>query len=889
MSNQTDSLNTALAGRYRIEREIGAGGMATVYLAHDVKHDRRVALKVLKPELGAVLGVERFLAEIKVTANLQHPNLLPLFDSGEADGLLFYVMPFVEGETLRSRLEREKQLPVDEAIRIASAIAGALDYAHRCKVIHRDLKPENILVQEGQPLIADFGIALAVSNAGGARVTQTGLSLGTPQYMSPEQAAGERTVDGRADIYALGAVTYEMLVGDPPHVASTAQAVIAKVLAEKPGSVRTSRPNVPPYVDAAIGRALEKLAADRFTTAKEFVDALEGRGPLSAGRYAGPGGPRPRRRDPVVLALVALVGMSAAVAGWQWTIAHRRLPEPVIRFAFNLPDFISRGLPVGSSVAISQDGRVIAYLSGSASGSSQQVFVRSADDLIARPVPGTELTQVLCLSPDGKWLAFWSNGQLQKVAIDGGTPLPLGRGTLDAFRGASWSSRGVIVAAIDKRLVTIPDSGGQFRPVKATGTTPVEKLESYPLVLADGQTVLYAGTDATEIERRTISAVSLSSGKRTRLGVAGTYPLGVVDGFLVYATSTSRVMAVAFDEQRLHVTGTPFQVGSSTASSVDGAPAAALSASGTLVYQDGTRTSDVVLVDAHGGARTLLAESRSYGYPRFSPDGKRIAFSIENDSRRDVWLYDLQAQTLVKFTDDGLSERPEWTPEGKRVVYRTGVASGGASTIWSRPADMSTAPSMLVTNGNFRTLWEAVVTPDGRGLVLQRDDIGLGTGADVVYRSMSGDTATVVISATKADENEARVSPDGRWVAFRTDVSGTNQVVVQPLRGLGGQVVVSTTAGTEPVWSRDGRKLYYRDGKQLVEVAFTAPAEFKVTSRTPLFADQFLLAAAPHANYDVSPDGTGFLMLRPKEGRQLVYVHHWSAELRRQASTQAQK
>src|SRR5437868_4079424 len=230
-------LNNTLAGRYAIEREIGAGGMATVYLARDLRHQRNVALKVLNPELGAVLGVERFLSEIKVTANLQHPNLLPLFDSGEAEGLLFYVMPYVQGESLRARLEREKQLPVDEAIRISTAVASALDYAHRHGVIHRDLKPENILMHEGQPLIADFGIALAVSNAGGSRITQTGLSLGTPQYMSPEQATGDRAVDGRSDIYSLGAVLYEMLVGEPPHTGATSQAIIARVLTDKPRHV----------------------------------------------------------------------------------------------------------------------------------------------------------------------------------------------------------------------------------------------------------------------------------------------------------------------------------------------------------------------------------------------------------------------------------------------------------------------------------------------------------------------------------------------------------------------------------------------------------------------------------------------------------------------------
>src|SRR5678816_3485984 len=310
-----DRLTVSLADRYTIDHEIGAGGMATVYLAHDMRHDRNVALKVLNPDLGAVLGVKRFLSEIKVTADLQHPNLLPLFDSGEAEGLLYYVMPYIEGESLRSRLDREKQLPIDEAIRISIAIANALQYAHSHGVIHRDLKPENILIQEGQPVIADFGIALAVSKAGGNRITQTGLSLGTPAYMSPEQATGDRVIDGRSDIYSLGAVAYEMLTGEPPHTGNTSQAVIARMLTEKPRPIRTTREAVPEYVEAAVQRALEKLPADRFASVKEYAEGLQGRGDFtsattfSAERLASV---RKRRAllerftDPLVLSLAAL-------------------------------------------------------------------------------------------------------------------------------------------------------------------------------------------------------------------------------------------------------------------------------------------------------------------------------------------------------------------------------------------------------------------------------------------------------------------------------------------------------------------------------------------------------------------------------------------------------
>jgi serine/threonine-protein kinase len=303
----------ALADRYRIERELGAGGMATVYLAYDLKHDRKVAIKVLKPELAAVLGAERFLSEIKVTANLQHPNLLPLFDSGEADELLYYVMPYIEGETLRERLQREQQLPVDETVRLVALIAGALDFAHARGVIHRDLKPENILLQAGQPVIADFGIALAVSNAGGERVTRTGISLGTPHYMSPEQAAGDRAVDARSDQYALAALTYEMLTGEPPHTGATAQVIIARLMTETPRSITSARPAASKGIDAAVQRALSKTPADRFPTCGDFARALV----ADAAIVAMP------QRSRVRVAVGVLAAAAVVTAGVAW---QRRAP-----------------------------------------------------------------------------------------------------------------------------------------------------------------------------------------------------------------------------------------------------------------------------------------------------------------------------------------------------------------------------------------------------------------------------------------------------------------------------------------------------------------------------------------------------------------------------------
>jgi len=319
-----DRLATALSRSYRLERELGQGGMATVYLAEDLKHKRQVAVKVLKPELGAVLGAERFVNEIRTTANLQHPNLLPLFDSGEADGFLFYVMPYVEGETLRARLEAEPQLPVDETVRLIALLAGALDFAHARGVVHRDLKPENILLQAGQPVIADFGIALAVAQAGGERVTQTGLSLGTPHYMSPEQAAGTPTVDARSDQYAPGATAYEMLTGEPPHTGPTTPAIVARLMTERPRDSRATRPAVPAGVDAAIQRALEKSPADRFPSCGAFAEALAAgaRAPAAtpgvtpnATPLAAASGAR-RLVIGAVLALIAVASIVGAVIKW---------------------------------------------------------------------------------------------------------------------------------------------------------------------------------------------------------------------------------------------------------------------------------------------------------------------------------------------------------------------------------------------------------------------------------------------------------------------------------------------------------------------------------------------------------------------------------------------
>ena len=392
MTTPPDRLTAALADRYAIQGELGQGGMATVYLAQDIKHDRKVAVKVLRPDLAAVLGAERFLQEIKVTANLQHPHILPLHDSGEADSFLYYVMPYVEGESLRETLVREKQLSVDQTIAITKAVASALDYAHRHEVIHRDIKPENILLQDGQPLVADFGIALAISAAGGTRLTETGLSLGTPHYMSPEQATADRELDARSDIYSLASVTYEMLAGQPPHTAASAQAVVAKILAEEPQPVTVHRKSVPPHVEATIHKALSKLPADRFHDAAKFAEALTS--PAVAAEFATT--TTVGRIAPVLHTrpLWAAVAVMTIFAAWGWLRSPRgdETRDPLATFIVPILSSQQVAEAPGNSVAISPDGATILHVGVSPEG--RQLYARPLGELHARLVSGTKAKEV---------------------------------------------------------------------------------------------------------------------------------------------------------------------------------------------------------------------------------------------------------------------------------------------------------------------------------------------------------------------------------------------------------------------------------------------------------------------------------------------------------------
>ncbi len=881
----TDTLAAALGSSYRVEHELGQGGMATVYLAQDLKHDRKVAVKVLRPELAAVIGAARFLREIKTIATLQHPHILGLIDSGEVDGTAYYVMPYVEGESLRDRLRREKQLPIPDAVQIATEVAGALDYAHRHGVIHRDIKPENILLHDGAALVADFGIALAASKGGGARMTETGMSLGTPHYMAPEQAMGDRDITARADVYALGATTYEMLVGDPPFTGSTAQAIVAKVMTERPRPIYPQRDTVPPAVEQAVLTALEKLPADRFATAAQFADALHpgaataasarrtGAPLRGAGATSAPLGAR--LRDPMVLALGAVAIAAIVLAAWERR-PRTRETAAVVRFTIPASPSARTNVLGFNVLNVSPDGRTLLY-AGQGSARHEELVIRSLDEVASRPLPGTEDAGQPSFSPDGRWVVFVRGNQLYKVSVDGGNPQVVGN-VPGSFAGASWSKSGVLVVAGNRTLYEIPESGGALREF---GTRPAgQGFSVAPFVVDSAHCVIYASQATATPTSSKIAIASLATGAATVLDLPGIQPVGLIDNNLIYATVDGTIMAVPIDLAKRRLLGAPVQLLDNVVVNNSTGLARAAYAHGTLIYQTGTQLSQLVMVGRGDSVRTVLADRRDYSFPRLSPDGRRIAVTIGAGGRRDVWLDELASGTLTRLTSDGsTNERPEWSPDGTHVLYRSD--RGARTGIYWRPADLSAGATQLDLGHHF-DVYEAVMSPDSRYIAFQLDTLG----ADIYYQAVSGDSTPHPIATNpSAVEIMPRISPNGQWIAFTTDESGRNEVVVQPFPGPGGRVQVSVTGGTEPVWSRDGRRLFYRgDGFLMAATVGPGPA-FAVVRRDTLLTDTYMFAANPHANYDVMPDGTHFIFLEGANSGELVVVSNWDAVVRARVKT----
>ncbi|MES2525207.1 MAG: protein kinase [Gemmatimonadota bacterium] len=872
MMNDLSRLTAALADRYRVERELGQGGMATVYLAHDLRHERDVAIKVLHPDLGAALGSERFLTEIRTTARLQHPHILPLLDSGEADGLLYYVMPLVTGETLRARLDRERQLSVNDAVRIAGEVASALDYAHRHNVIHRDIKPENILLHDGSAIVADFGIALAVQSAGGARMTQTGLSLGTPQYMSPEQAMGEKTVDARSDVYALGALTYEMLAGEPPFTGPTVQAIVAKVLSSEPVPLESLRKAVPPHVAAAVHSALEKLPADRCESAKAFAEMLADtrlRGThatRSLGSTLPPRYARSARYTALSGWVVALVGLAAA--GWMWRRGEALDLPPVVPLMLDTPN----ARPDLSRFAVSGDGTRFAF------STDEGIVYREAGQREYRVLPGTEGGESPSFSPAGDWIGFQANGKLRKVPVAGGSPIALLPADSVLAGRVSWGDDGSIVFETGGVIAILPANGALRMLGKATAA-------EQPRLTPDGRGVLYVDNR----QRARLMYYDLAMDSVFALLEESAEAQLLPTGDLLYGSTAGGIYTVRFDQAKHAIEGSPSPV------VLDMQPNGGVSPfivtrNGTLVYRAGIDAEYRILMRERGGrVDTLPLASKVLSYLRFSPDGSRLALTIgaARGSNRHTAIYDLNLGTLTRFTQDGGGHAPVWSPDGSRLAFTAEGPTTEAEDVFMQPVDRSTPPVLL-----FRAPLDqhASAWPADTMLVYSNN-----SAARTLSGAVASGTSGIANPASKAaprpyigaawGESDASVSPDGRWAAFTSLESGAPEIHVRPfpIAATGGHWKVSANGGTRARWSGDGRTVYYQTPD--LSVIHGVQLSF---APTPVVGTTTTVLKVPNMGnaWDVDRTTGRMVVTEPvvADGVRIIVLQHWLEQFRRSAS-----
>jgi serine/threonine-protein kinase len=875
MSAIPQELSAALAGDYDLIRELGEGGMAVVYLATDLKHNREVAIKVLKSDLAAVVGAERFLGEIETTAKLQHPNILPLFDSGAKDGVLYYAMPYVEGETLRERLKRESQLPVEDALDLIQKVAAALDYAHEKGIVHRDIKPANILLSSGEPLIADFGIALAVSQANDGRRTETGLSLGTPHYMSPEQAAGDRSLDPRSDVYALGCILQEMLTGEPPFSGANAQAVLARILTSRPTRVTSLRPTVPPHVEGVIAKALEKLPADRFKTAKDFRKALSdtefrhvmtehtigtGSVPLQPATIVRRGAP-----TGVVAGLAAGLALMAAVALFGWL---RPAPdEPVRRLALDL----DVQTPAGQDFAVSPGGDRYAYL-----GEGRLLYVRSFGSLEDQEIPGSFEARGVIWSPDGTSLAFNADGGegdiIYTAAVSGGSPIPIG-GSEDTNPLAAWADDGYVYYQLDgptTQTVRAPAQGGPAEPVLTDG--PVFMLSAIPgvtdrlLVTTDGET------------GETVAILDLESGEiRPIPGMAGTFDPSYANGYLFWTTSEGAALSAArFDLEREVLTSVPVTLGRGLFFSDF-----SLSEAGVLMHREsgsggaGGTGETLGWLERDGSleviADRLAGDVGDFDDVRLSADGRYVAYEMQRggdaspDRAQRIQIYDLDQGTSYQLTFLGEDNvRPRWMPDG-RVAYLSD--QDGAAKIFAQPFDRSGAPELLIEFPDSLEILDFEVGPDeGAPILVTALRIGSEQNAGIFLADPAdsgGDPVPFV--DTPFFEWQAAISPDGEWVAYTSDENDREEVYVRKFPEGGRPWAVASEPSNRAAWAPTSDEVLYRTPDGFVSRTLDIGDEVRVTGREVLFqfAGLYEMAGGPGRTYDVASDGRLLVTVEP--------------------------
>ena len=893
----------ARLGGYEVLSHLGSGGMGEVYRARDIKLGRDVAIKILPDGFAHDpdrLG--RFKREAQVLASLNHPHIGAIYgleessSTGSGQGATQYlVLELVDGETLADRIAAQRAtgrgLPVAEALAIARQIADALEAAHEKGIIHRDLKPANIaLTAADEVKVLDFGLAKAIDDGGSGigdanvthsptltlHATHAGVILGTAAYMSPEQAKG-RIADKRSDVWSFGCVLFEMLAGTRAFEGEDVSDTLATILKGEPEWSRIPY-DVPASIRSLLSRCLEKDRKQRIAdiSVARYVlsaplEAASARAQSDAGRP---------RSSWIGFAAAFVAALIAAAAGWIMKPSPAASVRPITRFPIILPQdqaFTSFGRHI---LALSPDGARLAYVANA------QLYLRAMDQLDASPIRGTnEGPAEPFFSPDGQWIAYYANGHLRKVAISGGAPTTV----CDAQSpwGASWDGDRIVFGEGPQGIFEVTATGGTPKLLVAPDTKQGEFLHG-PQILPGGQAVLFTsgspGVVASRWSNATIVVQSLKTGERKTLVRGGTDGRYVPTGHLVFSRD-GVLFANAFDAERLELRGGPTAVVEAVASASGGATGAvqfAVSNTGTLAYPPVTAGQMTRLVwrNRQGVDTPIAAPPHSYETPRVSPDGTRIALhALDQDS--DIWVLDTRSETLTRLTFDKAADiAPVWMKDGKRIAYVS--ARDGAPNLFWKPADCTGQPEPLLpqTPSSSVALVANSATADGKALIFS-----VGSPSNIMALPLQGDRQPgALIAQASFAERGGDVSPDGRWIAYQSDESGTFQIYVRPFPAVDqGRWQVSGEGGRLPIWGPKGRELFYTDDRNhLVSVSISASTAFAFGKASVVF-DLTDTLLAVYRNYDIAPDGSRFALIKPERQRgstQFLIVENWFEELK---------
>jgi Tol biopolymer transport system component len=859
-------------GPYEILALIGAGGMGEVYRGKDTRLDRIVAIKVLPAHLAANAEFrQRLEREARAVASLNHPHICQLYDIGRQDGVDFLVLEYLEGETLAARLAKEP-MPLEQALRYAVQIADALDKAHRKGVSHRDLKPGNIMLTKAGAKLLDFGLAkmtrattdAAVSSVPTQDValTAVGTILGTMQYMSPEQLQG-RDADARSDIFAFGAVLYEMIAGRKAFEGSTPASVAGAILHTEPPAITTLQPMSPPSLDRLVRTCLAKDPDDRWQSAHDLMLELEAVGAaggvaVAPARVAA-GSLRSRLLWATAGALAATVALSVGL----WL---RPQPQPqVLKLSLLPPEKTALGDPV----AISPDGRRVAFTAGVQG--RLLLWVRPLDSLEAQPLAGTEGAILPFWSPDSRFLGFFAQGKLKKIEVAGGPAQTLC--DAGAAAGGAWNRDGVIAFAPARTggLYRVSAAGGLPAPLTTLNQADNETSHRWPYFLPDGRRFLYFARSGQR-DKYGVFAASLDapgSKDAKRVLVGDSMALYAPPGFLLFLRE-STLMAQRFDAGKLEFSGDPFPVAErASRSPLIGFGAFSASATGVLAYRSGAAaTTQLTWFDRAGKTLGMLGPPGSYTYVRLSPDEKRVVVANPESpgSAADLWLFDLARGDSTKFTfHPGTDWAPVWSPDGTRIAFASD--RDGIQNIYQKLASGAADEEPLLKTGDIK--FPADWSRDGRFLVYE--SISSKSLRDLWVLPLEGDRKPIPFLLTEFVETQARFSPDGRWIAYASEEAGAPEVYVQPFPASGGKWKVSTSGGANPEWRGDGKEMFYlaADRKLMavdIKVGGTKdrPA-LEVGTPRPLFQTSGSGLLNLYNHYAVTRNGQRFLITSLKE------------------------